>query len=553
MRLAEVFARRQRRRNTRSLVAYAAFLVIVVAVFTVVFQLLMRAEGQAHSWITGIYWTLSTMTTLGVGDVVFQTDAGRLFTVIVLVSGILLFLVVLPFAFIRHFYAPWVENRRVPARLAGHVIVASAGNIALPLVAKLELHGIPYFIIEPDAARAAAMQADGISVAVGEVDDPATWENLRASAAALVIANAEDAINTNITLTVREISPSVPVAALADSEASVEILKVVGADRVFALKRQLGEHLANRLNAGHAQTHVIGSFRGLVVAEFPVHHTPLVGRRIGDIGLREAIGVNIVGVLEQARFVPARPDMPLTELSVPVVVGTPEQMQALDEFLVIYDANYSPVVVIGGGKVGCAAAHMLHRKGLAVHLVDRDGLGSDWSGEPPDEVLSGDAAENDLVLAAGLLQAPGVLLTTSDDATNIYLAVHCRRLAPNVRIVSRVTHDRNIAAIRRAGADIALSHTSLGVESMFAVLHGHEFIILGEGVEMHEMPVPSSLAGKTLAQAAIAARSGLNVIAIQEPDRLLTNPPASTSLTPGSGLLMIGDRSQLKTFIEAYG
>lgn len=74
-------------------------------------------EGQEHSWITGLYWTLTVMSTLGFGDITFTSDIGRLFTVVVLVSGIVLLLMVLPFAFIRHFYAPWLEEqtkRRAP-------------------------------------------------------------------------------------------------------------------------------------------------------------------------------------------------------------------------------------------------------------------------------------------------------------------------------------------------------------------------------------------------------------------------------------------------------
>jgi voltage-gated potassium channel len=62
------------------------------------------------------------MSTLGFGDITFTSDIGRVFSVVVLVSGIILLLIVLPFAFIRFFYAPWLEAqirlrapRRVPA------------------------------------------------------------------------------------------------------------------------------------------------------------------------------------------------------------------------------------------------------------------------------------------------------------------------------------------------------------------------------------------------------------------------------------------------------
>ena len=39
---------------------------------------------------------------------------------------IVLIFVVFPFAFIRFFYAPWLGARRVPGRLAGHVMAGAA-------------------------------------------------------------------------------------------------------------------------------------------------------------------------------------------------------------------------------------------------------------------------------------------------------------------------------------------------------------------------------------------------------------------------------------------
>ena len=68
--------------------------------------------------------------------------------------------------------------------------------------------------------------------------------------------------------------------------------------------------------------------------------------------------------------------------------------------------------------------------------------------------------------------ASSVLLTTNDDAMNIYLAVYCRRLNPALRIVSRITHERNVEAIHRAGADFVLSYTTLGVEAVMSLLRG---------------------------------------------------------------------------------
>ncbi len=559
--LASVMEDRQMRRNVGVVLKYVGFLLAVIVLFTVLFHVIMwRVEGVRHSWITGLYWTLTVMSTLGFGDITFQSDVGRLFSVAVLVSGIVLLLVLLPFVFIRYFYAPWLEaqvRRRAPRELpegtSGHVLVTAYDSMAEGLARRLEPLEVRHFVFEPDPTRAAHLHEDGSPVVASEPERRESWERVRVGAARLVLVNGEDTANANVLLTVREVAPEVPVAAVANLEDSVDILELAGATHVLPLKQRLGDHLASRVNAGRAEAHVIGSFRDLLIAEFSVHNTPLAGKRIRESRLREATGLNVVGVWEEARLSPAGPDVRLSESCVPVVVGTREQVAALDELLVIYDANPNPVLVIGGGKVGRSAARALKRRGVPVHMIEKKAELRKRIGDLPDRLFLGDAAQRDVLMEAGLADAPSVLLTTNDDAMNIYLAVYCRRLNPELRIVSRITHERNVEAIRRAGADLVLSYAALGVETVLALLQKRELVFLGEGVELYQIELPSSLDGKTLAEGDIRARTGLNVIAVETSSGEVFNPGPGTRLTAGSTLLMIGESGRLEGLLEAYG
>ena len=60
----------------------------IVAAYALVFHLLMLREGHNYSALTSVYWTLETMTTLGYGDIVFTSDLGRAFSIVVLVTGV---------------------------------------------------------------------------------------------------------------------------------------------------------------------------------------------------------------------------------------------------------------------------------------------------------------------------------------------------------------------------------------------------------------------------------------------------------------------------------
>jgi len=549
------------RRNLGVLFKFVGILLGIIVVYTVIFHFIMvSVEGRDHSWVTGLYWTLTVMSTLGFGDIVFDSDLGKIFSIVVLVSGIILLLILLPFTLIRSFYGPWLEAqirgrapRRVPEDMAAHVVICSYDALAIGLAERLALYDIPYCFVEPDPAEAARKHREGLSVITGDVDSRETYVNLRAANARLILANHGDAVNTNITITARDVAPGVPIVATAEAEDSIDVLELSGCTHVLPLHQQLAERLANRVNAGHAEVHVIGGIRNLCIAEFAVHNTPFAGRTIRETQIREATGVEIVSVWERGKLLPARPDTYLSNSSLLVVAGTEQQILELNLLLVIYDINYNPVLVIGGGKVGRATARALRRKDVAVHLIERNEALRPRIGDIPTELFLGDAADRDLIMEAGLSNTPAVVLSGSDDAMNIYLAVFCRRLNPEVLILSRLTHPRNLEAIYRAGADFALSYTSQGVEDIFAQLHARELLVIGEGVELFVVPAPSSLVGRELGGCAVSERTGLTVVGVQQNGVVVTNPSSTTSLHEGSELIMLGNTAQRQAFARDFG
>jgi uncharacterized protein with PhoU and TrkA domain len=118
--------------------------------------------------------------------------------------------------------------------------------------------------------------------------------------------------------------------------------------------------------------------------------------------------------------------------------------------------------------------------------------------------------------------------------------------------VSRITHERNVEAIHRAGADFVLSYTTLGIEAIMSLLRGHEPVLVGEGVELFTIPVPPKLANRALRDSAIGSDTGLSVVALRVGEQMVTQLTAETVLPGGAQLLMLGNREQRKTFADAF-
>ena len=100
------------RRNFGYFFRVILILTVFVAVFSVLFHYIMEYEGRDYSWITGLYWTLTVMSTLGFGDITFNSDLGRAFSIVVLLTGIVGLLIVLPSSFIQFVYTPWLEAQK---------------------------------------------------------------------------------------------------------------------------------------------------------------------------------------------------------------------------------------------------------------------------------------------------------------------------------------------------------------------------------------------------------------------------------------------------------
>ncbi|QDT55778.1 Voltage-gated potassium channel Kch [Caulifigura coniformis] len=529
-------------------------LVLVVSVFTVVFHVLMEREGQSHSWATAVYWVMVVMSTLGFGDITFQSDLGRVFSVFVLLSGSVFMLVLLPFMFIQFFYSPWMEAqaaarapRQVQARINRHVLVTGLGVIEQSLIRMLKRAEIPYVVLVSELAEALRLHDDGYSVMVGEVDDRDTYLRAGVERAALVVTALKDTTNTNVAFTVREISSSVSVVATAAAPASVDILQLAGCNEVLQLGEMLGQALARRVLGRDAKCHVVGEFEELLIAEAAAAGTPLVGRTLKEIRLAEHARVNVVGVWNRGRFELAGPETLITSTSVLLLAGTAADLEEYDGLFCVYSTSDAPVIIVGGGRVGRATATALSERGVEYRIVERNADRVRVKGQ----YVIGDAAELDVLKAAGIMTCSSVVITTHDDDINVYLAIYCRRLRSDVQILARANQDRNVSTLHRAGADFVMSYASTGASTMFNLLKRGTLLLLADGLDAFRVPVPPPLIGKTLQECRFRQTTGCNVVAIEQGGRLDTHPAPQTRLAADAELVLVGDAESEQRFFDS--
>ncbi|MFP4040829.1 MAG: potassium channel family protein [Desulfosudaceae bacterium] len=556
--LSLMFQAGQQKSNVRLLIKFCLLLLSFFILYSLLFHVLMLYEGREFSWVTGFYWTLTTMSTLGFGDITFTSDAGRIFSVVVLLSGIIFLLVMLPFTFIQFFYAPWLEEqnkarapRTVSPNLAGHVIITYFDNITISLIQKLVQYRVKYTLVEPDLQEALNLHDQGYYVVVGDLDDPDTYRRLNVDRAAMVVVLNNDEISTNIIYTIREISPDVVTVTNADREESLDILTLAGSTHVLQVPRLLGRALSRRVYGVSMTSNVVGRFDQLLIAEASAMRTWLQGKTLAESRLRQIAGVTVVGLWEQGRFILPGPDSLIGESTVLMLAGTKEQLErfnrSIDGDRVDQPAR-GPVLVLGGGRVGMAIADKLKDQGIDFRVVEKKaGIAA-----RDDRYIAGSAAGIEVLRRAGIEEAAAVVITTHDDNLNIYLAIYIRHLRPDVQIISRSSLDRNINTLHRAGANLVMSYSSLLNATVLNLLQPQKILMLSEGLNVFRAALNARMHHQSLLDLAIREQTGCSVVAIKREGELLSNPDPAIQLKKEDELLLIGTTEAEKKFLETF-
>src|SRR5262245_28238447 len=140
------------------LVLPLSLVVGVVAVGTLGYHWLWRDIGG--TWLDALFMTVTTITTIGYGEVKPLDGPGRLFTIAVALTGIGAFFYTFTIA-MEHLVAVRLLDprgrrrmeRRI-AELAGHIIVAGLGRVGRQAAAELGEARTPFVVLDPRAAGA---------------------------------------------------------------------------------------------------------------------------------------------------------------------------------------------------------------------------------------------------------------------------------------------------------------------------------------------------------------------------------------------------------------
>lgn len=221
------------------------------------------------------------------------------------------------------------------------------------------------------------------------------------------------------------------------------------------------------------------------------------------------------------------------------------------------------IIVCGAGRVGNNAILLLQQEKTPFVVIDNDPDVCEKLEQENIPVIRGDASMDEVLLAAGLLKAKGVIAALAGDANNVYIILTAKCLNPNIFIVARAEYSEAVEKMRRAGAMSVISPAVMGGRHMAYAMTKPLIMDLFENVfynnelhlEMTQITIrkDSKLVGKSLITSGIKSQFDTIVIAIQRGETLLTNLKAQEIININDTLILLGSHDSISELNHLAG
>lgn len=454
-------------RSSRRLVLLIAGLIAFVLLSALFYQVGMaRLEGKPRSFLQSLEWAGETLSTTGYGaDATWTHPLMVIFVVAVQFVGVFLVFLIIPiylFPFLEERFEEKVP-RAAPADLTGHVVVYGFAPTVETLLQRLAAHDVPALVLEMDEARARTVMERGQAVVFSRSDED-VLDVCRLAHARALVANGEDQENAAIILRARQMGFTGDIFAFVENPTHRKPMELAGATAVYTPR-----HIVAAGLAAHASDRISPRLPGLEQIEGVERrevrvaaNSPLAGKTLRDAKLPAVV----VGIWHRSQLVTrCAPDAILETGAVLELVGTPDMLQQSAARLGAPLFHHRGAFLVAGfGEVGRKVHELLCDVGEEVRVLERQ--------PGPNVDVVGDVLDTSVLERANVATARALILALDSDDSTLFATVIVRDLAPDVPVIARVNHARNLANIHRAGADYALSIADISGQMLTARLLG---------------------------------------------------------------------------------
>ncbi len=326
--------------TNRRLLRILVLALVTLAIGTVGYMII---EGWSFS--DAAFMTVITLSTVGFGVVGVLSDAGRIFTIMLILVGV--GVIVYSFSTFGEYLVSATMQKQIQRRrtrnmikkLNNQVIICGYGRVGRSTAKTLLGSKRQIVVIDSDPGRVAQAQEEGLIALEGDASqDPILHDAGLKEASSIIITTGEDSLNLFIVLSARTINPDLYIVARANNAANEVKLRRAGADRVVSPYEIGGQHMANIVVRPHVTDFfdvvTLAGGEELWIEELVISDGSfLAGSSVGEADIRRKTGVTLVALYRQevgGNTVP-NAETRLEMGDQMLVLGTRGQLAALEE------------------------------------------------------------------------------------------------------------------------------------------------------------------------------------------------------------------------------
>jgi len=222
-------------------------------------------------------------------------------------------------------------------------------------------------------------------------------------------------------------------------------------------------------------------------------------------------------------------------------------------------------VICGHGRLGTRIERDLRARGEAFVVIDwREAVEETFLAENIPHVI-GDATQDEVLRAAGVERARGLVAALDSDASNVLAVLSARELNPEILIVARANSEGSEPKLRRAGADRVVTPDAIGGHRLaLALLRPAVHDLFNEifsfgvqiAIDVGQITIDpgSPFAGQTVARCDLRRVRNVSILAVREPGGgFVLNPDANRVVAVGETLIVIGPAEAVYELEAMYG
>ncbi|HDR8062775.1 MULTISPECIES: potassium channel family protein [Bacillus] len=287
-----------------------------IAVICMTFVVILGTIGfmtiEEISLFQAFWMTVITVLTVGYGDAVPVTQAGKVFALLIIPVGVGIVtyaIGVVAAMIIEGNLFRAVRRKKMDkqiAQLKNHIIVCGCGRVGLQVVHELQEKKIPFVVVDKDES---VLEKGKLLYIHGDATEDQVLHHAGISkAAGLVAIVANDAENVFITLTARGLNDAIKIVARSEKPETEEKLRRAGANKVINPSSMAGIHIAkgiaNPLTVHYIDTVLYGIEQSFVIEEILVgKDSILVGKSLLESDVRNQFDVTILAILRNGDII----------------------------------------------------------------------------------------------------------------------------------------------------------------------------------------------------------------------------------------------------------